>query len=178
MLTIPQKRPSAKYWPSFVQLQQVMRLLSLCFDTDFCSGDHNPENQRTWKKQCQGFKVRSKLPKSVQAQDASWCDTGLYAKHWIASLCLKIWLKHIRRLYQNFNDQRRNHTLTRRSNTFVRVKNSIIVLMERLQYFFLRIFQDAFCLARPYNHTVVSWTGSKAFSIFWIRHTEDGIFVT
>ena len=29
------------------------------------------------------------LPKSLTAQLANWCVTGLYAKHWIASLCLK-----------------------------------------------------------------------------------------
>ncbi len=43
----PLKRPSARYCPSFVQLQAVTRLFTLCFDTDFCSGDHRPARIET-----------------------------------------------------------------------------------------------------------------------------------
>ncbi len=38
----PLKSPSARYCPSFVQLHAVTLLFTLCLDTDFCSGDHNP----------------------------------------------------------------------------------------------------------------------------------------
>ena len=43
ILMIPLKRPSAKYCPSFVQLQAVTRDGTLCLETDFCSGDHKPK---------------------------------------------------------------------------------------------------------------------------------------
>ena len=42
MLTKPLYRPRARYCPSLVQLHAVTLLLTLCLDTDFCSGDHNP----------------------------------------------------------------------------------------------------------------------------------------
>ena len=42
MVTRPLNRPSARYCPSFVQLHAVTLLFTLCFETDFCSGDHNP----------------------------------------------------------------------------------------------------------------------------------------
>ena len=51
ILTLPLYIPTARYCPSLVQQQHVTRLLTLCFATDFCSGDQRP--------------------KSVQAQDAS-----------------------------------------------------------------------------------------------------------
>lgn len=42
MLTNPLYKPSAKYWPSLVQLHAVILLPTLCLFTDFCSGDHRP----------------------------------------------------------------------------------------------------------------------------------------
>ncbi len=42
--------------------------LTLCLATDFCSGDHNPT--------------------SDEVALASCCVTGLYDRHWMASLCV------------------------------------------------------------------------------------------
>ena len=60
--------PKAMVVPSCVQLMQRMREGTLCFATDFCSGDHSP--------------------KSLAVPEASCCETGLYDMHIMESLWL------------------------------------------------------------------------------------------
>ena len=60
--------PKAMVVPSCVQLMQRMREGTLCFATDFCSGDHSP--------------------KSLAVPEASCCETGLYDMHMMESLWL------------------------------------------------------------------------------------------
>jgi len=66
--THPVFKPRAKYCPSFVQAQQLIRAPDLFFWSDFGSATENMNS------------VRPQLTKL-------WV-TGLYAMHWIASLCL------------------------------------------------------------------------------------------
>ena len=72
-----------------------MRAVTLCFTTDFCSGDHKPANKERVN---EGVSVLHqvtniyciKVPKSEHAQLINNGERGLYARHCMASLCLQI----------------------------------------------------------------------------------------
>lgn len=70
MDTDPLAIPSAMYWPSLDQEQQLTLPPILCFCTAFCSEDHTAISE--------------------SAQLKSWCDTGLNCTDCTASLCLKL----------------------------------------------------------------------------------------
>ena len=67
-VTWPFSMPRARNCPSFVHEAHRILAGTLCFCTDFCSGDHRP--------------------KSDAVQEASCCVTGLYTSFWMVSLWL------------------------------------------------------------------------------------------